>query len=446
MLFPNHLIGGAVITGTAAALCGENILATKINIIATLFFSILPDIDNPKSPISKIPYLTEPISRMIFTRFGHRTITHSVWALIVVTAFFALCGLSPVIVGFAYFSHLLLDMATLQGVPLFFPFVKNPVVIPANPRHRFRTGDTKTEFVMFGIFSGLTVFSMPLMENGFWTSYNSSMGTPKHLHSEFIKSTDLIEATYKIQSGSEMLYHKGYIIQCTETKATIFDGHKLRDIDSDKDIVKSVSFVHTGKKFYIQNQQFFNINSDSLNKLIHRFKILEINILANKEFTIVESGIPATRRDFKAHNVESVILQSLDTETLKDSFGIMPNFQAAAIEESLKSLRGEYAEKLRGYNDSRTRLNSLKISILSEADPLARERMMKERDELERLESPKFDHFRESELNLALATARERYALENEQRRQASEKEYRERLEKNPKTAFTGSLKYFTFD
>lgn len=65
----------------------------------------------------------------------HRGITHSVWALVLV---WALCGrfvphLTPYLFG-GYASHILADMLTVSGVPVFYP----------NPNRfklaRFRTG------------------------------------------------------------------------------------------------------------------------------------------------------------------------------------------------------------------------------------------------------------------------------------------------------------------
>ena len=49
----------------------------------------------------------------------------------------------------AYASHLILDMLTIKGIPLLYPFKKNPCVIPGNPKYRFHASDFKTEAMMF---------------------------------------------------------------------------------------------------------------------------------------------------------------------------------------------------------------------------------------------------------------------------------------------------------
>lgn len=436
---PNHLIGGAVFTGTMGAFCGENMLQTKTAIVCTIICSLLPDIDNPVSPLGRI---TKPLSKWINRKWGHRTITHTLWALFAVMGFAWVVGLPWLICGLAYFSHLLFDMMTVQAVPLLFPVMTNPFTIPT----KLRTGDPKTEFMVFGIFSGLSVFTYPLMANGFWTTYNNSMGTPKHLYSEYVKSTDLLEATYHIQNGSALDTLKGYVLNCQEERATIFDGRKTFVVDGSKSVIKSISFIHTGKKYYLKSEQFVKVNGDTLNKWLNGKHILEYRIEANKEFKAYINGVPQLIKSLNAANPESIAVQSLDLANAKDSVFTMPNFTAAAIEESLRSLRGEYMEKMKGYNQNMNRLNALKISILSESDGIRRENMMKERDELERLKSPEFDRFRESELNLALATAKERWILDLENRKRESEKSYKERLEKNPVTDFMASLKYFIIE
>ena len=145
MKSPNHLLGGQVFTGLCCAVSEINVFESPTYIGLTAFISILPDIDLPKSVLGR---LFHPISRWINRRYGHRTITHSVIALLAITAMVALLDHTMLHVGnlatitfFAYLSHLIFDMMTLQGVPLLYPFTKNPFVIPGNPSFRIHTGD-----------------------------------------------------------------------------------------------------------------------------------------------------------------------------------------------------------------------------------------------------------------------------------------------------------------
>jgi inner membrane protein len=294
MLAPNHAVGGVVVTGFLSALCGENILHTKTNIFCVLFFALLPDIDNPKSPVS---WLCRPLSIWTFRNYGHRTITHSLTALVCVWFVTSVLGhftpVSAIVCGFAYFSHLLLDMMTVQGVPLMYPFSRSPYVLPDNPRYRFRTGDVKSEVMIFGVCSGLLVFLTPLFEDGFWTTYNRNFGTPKTLYSEFIKSNDLLEAVYTIQKGSAIDTGRGFVIDAdNQDKFTLMRNDSLFQFDATKQIIKQVVPTHTQKKFYFENKTFIGISSDSLNKLLQNKIVMDIQADANEPFIVSENGMP----------------------------------------------------------------------------------------------------------------------------------------------------------
>src|SRR5688572_439 len=73
----NHIAGGIVITGILASFKDINIFSSAVRVAFTVFFSLLPDIDCPKSIVGK---LFLPVSRYLNRNFGHRTITHSLLA------------------------------------------------------------------------------------------------------------------------------------------------------------------------------------------------------------------------------------------------------------------------------------------------------------------------------------------------------------------------------
>lgn len=97
-----------------------------------VFSSLLPDIDHPQSTFGrKVKLLSYPISQL----FGHRGITHSL--LMVLIIFYFLFYIMPAyyleifIVKLAmlafvigYGSHLVGDMLTPSGIPLFWPIKK----------------------------------------------------------------------------------------------------------------------------------------------------------------------------------------------------------------------------------------------------------------------------------------------------------------------------------
>jgi len=109
--------------------------------------SLLPDIDEPRSYIGmKFPYLSIPLKL-----FGikHRTITHSIWFILLflipglMLNNFFLLGLS-----LGVFMHLIGDMLTKGGVPLFYPLTKHYRLLPKEIA--FYT-NSFTEHILVGI-------------------------------------------------------------------------------------------------------------------------------------------------------------------------------------------------------------------------------------------------------------------------------------------------------
>ena len=74
MTAPNHIAGGIVFTGIFTSLWNVNIFSNPYYLAVTIIVSLLPDIDTPKSIIGKPFY---PISKWLYRKYGHRTITHS---------------------------------------------------------------------------------------------------------------------------------------------------------------------------------------------------------------------------------------------------------------------------------------------------------------------------------------------------------------------------------
>jgi endonuclease YncB( thermonuclease family)/membrane-bound metal-dependent hydrolase YbcI (DUF457 family) len=92
-------------------------------ILLTALFGLLPDIDSHTSTLGHIfPFASQPIE----SRFGHRTITHSFLAVIIIGLLTYLLYQSHwVWLTAAYFSHILIDMIFGSGVPLLWPYPTN---------------------------------------------------------------------------------------------------------------------------------------------------------------------------------------------------------------------------------------------------------------------------------------------------------------------------------
>ena len=113
-------------------------------IIFSVAASIIPDIDEPNS---KIGSKVTGISKSTKAIFGHRTITHSLLGAIIFglivnyfVDFFSLPDFITTFFILGYLSHLLGDIFTISGVPLFYPLSKKyaiPIVKTGSNVERF---------------------------------------------------------------------------------------------------------------------------------------------------------------------------------------------------------------------------------------------------------------------------------------------------------------------
>lgn len=122
---------------------------TSLYLAGLAIGALLPDIDHPKSKISrKIPIAPVLISAI----FTHRTFFHSLLFLGLLSLLYGVAP-SPLVTGLLVgaASHILGDMLTVSGVKLFYPF-GNYIRLPFT----FRTGGI-VEQLCFLVFSYITV-------------------------------------------------------------------------------------------------------------------------------------------------------------------------------------------------------------------------------------------------------------------------------------------------
>lgn len=286
MTFPNHIAGGIVFTGTFCSLFNINIFDNPYSIMITLVASILPDIDHTKSIIGKIFF---PISKQLSIKFGHRTITHSIIFFLFSSIIFLFSEKVffnsynyTIIFSFALLSHLLLDMLTVQGIPLFYPFAKNPCVIPANPDLRIKSGNLKSEGIALFLFTCLALFLQPLFANGFWTSYNNQFNTINHVYREYSNTKDCLVINYDYTNYNENFKGKGILLRASKTELKIINDNKLIVINqSPNTIIKALNISHSDKQIQLKKIVFQNIEIDSLHQLTKNKYVIDGNIFSN---------------------------------------------------------------------------------------------------------------------------------------------------------------------
>jgi inner membrane protein len=96
--------------------------------------SLSPDIDNSKSWLGRLfPFISKPIEN----KFSHRTLTHSllaivfIWSIAVLVKILFFTGnFNPIAFAIGYTSHILIDCASIQGVKILYPFSMRNAVFP----------------------------------------------------------------------------------------------------------------------------------------------------------------------------------------------------------------------------------------------------------------------------------------------------------------------------
>lgn len=460
MTFPNHIAGGTVFTGFfASILFGLNILSSPAMLVTTLIASVLPDCDHTRSPIGKLLY---PISKFLNRRFGHRTITHSIPALIVLTllvsffekTYFGSYQVS-IVFSLAYWSHLLFDMCTLQGVPLLYPFMKNPFVLIGNPEARIRVGDYRREAVAFCVFLawGVSLYSLGLFENGFWTTYNRAFATLEHLHSEFRRSTDMLKVDYVYLEGTAEISGMGYCIESSSSKAALLTGEgrvgvgKWKLLDNGKMNVKKVYPTHTGKRFDIQHFEFVSIPVDSLNCLLFDKTILSLEVQANQPFAVTEENAfpkTVTKYDGKYLNEPPFFALSfpkgISQDTFLPDFGHLP--QIELLGQKIAIYRREQAAELAVWNAIQDQITQLHRQYTATNDPLRRQNLHVQIRELEAIKPPKIDHSQIEELQYQIRKIEKEAVLRNGAKRMAIELKRKQEEGEKHELRFTGILRH----
>lgn len=445
MKAPNHLLGGLVFTGLCSALSGVNIFATPAAVATTVVGALLPDIDHPKSWMGR---LFPPLAYLLNRRYGHRTITHSAVALLGLS--FVVSSVEQLATGksalglvffFAYLSHLVLDMVTLQGVPLLYPFSKNPFVMPANPRFRIRTDDTRAETIAFCSFLLLGLALRPLFENGFWTSYNRLFGTMKHLGSEFRKTDDLLEVEFFARRGSQPLHGRGFCVEATNTSAVLLRGEEFFFLDPDRLVIDRVLPQHTGRRFFFDAFPFVGISRDSLLALVADRFIARVELSADRPFLVAHSREvqqQLTQR-FQAEWITDLMVAPAPAPPVtRDSFFFEPNPRLPVLRLQRRLLEREVRKLERARLHHQRYLTALKQQLLTTADMPQKERLFLLYQEALKRNLPLPDTARLATLDTEIVQLEYQQFLRNEAKRLAVEAKNRER-ERAP-NRFTGVL------
>ena len=378
MTAPNHLVGGFTFTGIFGSLLGINILSDQRLLPIILVACLLPDIDHTKSLIGKV-FL--PISRALNRRYGHRTITHSLVALvgltviisIIQTNFFPTIKIAQVF-ALAYGSHLLLDMVTVQGIPLFYPFKKNACVIPGRPELSFRSGNLRHEAIGMCMFTVSAIFMQPLMADGFWTSYNRLFGTLSHIVSEYNKSDDLMEVTFTVQHGSDVHEESGYCVAVSTSEITILDeNNQFLTYPQEGQIVSDYYPIHTERRFGFESGLFFDISMDSLVQLYRSDKYIAFQVQGSRQFIHHADGMELKVNKLELEFSNQIHVSEIITESKVD---FVSSANIGLKQQQILRLISGHKQKEQIYHDELSNYNSVKTAAELATESVEKELLM----------------------------------------------------------------------
>ncbi len=142
MQYRTHIVTS--ITVGAAIAAYSSIPFTLSYTVGVMIGSLLPDIDEPNSYVGRRSF---GIAKTMKKVFGHRGMTHSLVALLIMAylllrtsdSFFFM----GIIIGYAL--HILEDLFSMQGVPLFWPFRKKKIRLPIH----YRTGGSIEKIIYY---------------------------------------------------------------------------------------------------------------------------------------------------------------------------------------------------------------------------------------------------------------------------------------------------------
>ena len=136
------------------------------------------------------------------------------------------------------------------------------------------------------LFSIITLSCYDLFENGFWTSYNRSFGTLRHVEREFKSSPTFVEVDYKYLFNGNEITGNGYVIEATENESIIFTNqNQILNLTTNDNRIRDIEILPSRSNtiFKIETQNFYSISIDSLKSLMKN-KIVSGQITSESDF------------------------------------------------------------------------------------------------------------------------------------------------------------------
>ncbi|HQO23253.1 MAG TPA: metal-dependent hydrolase [Spirochaetota bacterium] len=238
--------------------------------------SLLPDIDHPDSLVGRI---FPGLSKKLLVKWGHRTTTHSFFAIAVFCVAslpFLLLGKTVyVAVTASFISHIFLDLFNRSGVKLFSPFHAKEYISFHTEKLRIRVKSWQEYLILFLIIISCVMVSGETLSMNkaartltrfFYKHYDGAYSDFK-IYSEDICFADVDyfdPVLSKIVKGKFMVLsmfpEKGYFLKCSSSGEPDFSSHNRLIIS--KEEVSEIELSDSGIK-----RQQKNLRGRSLREL-----------------------------------------------------------------------------------------------------------------------------------------------------------------------------------
>jgi membrane-bound metal-dependent hydrolase YbcI (DUF457 family) len=186
-------IAGAVLT--LAISRGLGLPIGPLEAVAVIGGSLLPDIDTTTAGMGRY---VRPVAAWIETTYGHRTVTHSLLAVSLLTL--AVWPLGPTValaLLWGVLSHLLLDTLNVNGVPLLWPVRLQFWFFPSRSS-RIRYGSPQETWLAVGL-ALCGVLLWPASADTFGTAFRRVIATPELAVTDYMQWRDTREVWADVQ-------------------------------------------------------------------------------------------------------------------------------------------------------------------------------------------------------------------------------------------------------
>jgi inner membrane protein len=221
---------------------------------AASLLALLPDIDHPESTIGRV---FRPVSKYIQRKYGHRTVTHSIFAIMFIAAALLPLLFIPRLLQWgvpfwtglyaaallAFSSHIFIDLFNKSGVRIFAPFSQKEYISFRTPQLRVLVSSWQEYLILFII----VFFAFTVTGEGF-----SIHKTVRSVGKMIYKNYDNAVKDYQEHSAYLCMAHVEY-----------FDNIERRILVEDLQVLNM--YPQTG--VFLRNNERIVIGKENINEI-----------------------------------------------------------------------------------------------------------------------------------------------------------------------------------